>query len=99
MTKTIKMPVGNHIFKVENACIKLREGDKIIFHRLVAKLLFLSKRERPDIQPTITFLTMRVRNIDKYDWKKLRRVLSYLYAKKNIVRLHLNANNLNVIHW
>ena len=99
MTKTIKMPVGNHIFKVENACIKLREGDKIIFHRLVAKLLFPSKPERPDIQPTITFLTMRVRNIDKYDWKKLRRVLSYLDSTINSMKLHLKSNNPNVINW
>ena len=40
-------------------------------HRLVVKLLFLSKRARPEIQPTITFLTMRVRDPDKDNWKKL----------------------------
>ena len=47
MTNSIKMPAGNHIFKVNDACKNLCDRDKIIFHRLVAKLLFLSKRARP----------------------------------------------------
>ena len=97
--KTIKIPVGNHIFKVENACIKLREGDKIIFHRLVAKLLLLRKRARSDIQTKNGFLVTRVRNPDEDDWKKLRMVLSYLDAKINTVKIHFNKNYLNVFHW
>ena len=67
MMKKMKIQVVNHLFKVDNACIKLRKGDNIIFHLLVTKLLFLSKRERPNIQPAITFLTMRVRNPDEDD--------------------------------
>ena len=66
---------------------------------MVTKLLFLSKRARPDIQPKITFLTTRVINLDEDDWNKLRRVLRYLNATINSVRIHLNANNLNVVHW
>ena len=97
--KSIKMPAGNHFFKVDDACIKLREGYKIIFHRLVAKIHFLSKRERPDIQPTIAFLTTRVRNPEEDYWRNLRRVLSYLDATINSVKLHLNSNELNVVHW
>ena len=75
------------------------DRDKIIFHRLVAKLLFLSKRARPDIQPKIAFLTTRVINLGKDDRKKLQRVISYLDATINTVKLHLNTNNLNVFHW
>ena len=67
MMKSIKTPAGNHLLKIEDACKKICERDKIIFQRLVAKLLFLSKRARPDIQPTIVFLTTRVRNLDKED--------------------------------
>ena len=44
MTKSIKMPAGNHLLKVADACAKLCERENIIFHRLVVKLLFLSKR-------------------------------------------------------
>ena len=95
----MKMPVGNHLFKVDNACIQLRKGDKIIFHRLTKKLLFLSKQEQPDIQPTIMFLTTKVRNPDEDDWKKLQSVLSNMDATINIMKLQLNANNPNVIDW
>ena len=84
------MSAGNHLSKVDNACAKLCKRDKIIFRRLVAKLLFLIKRERPDIQPTIVFLTTRVRNPDEDDWKKLRRLLSYLDATINILKINLN---------
>ena len=66
---------------------------------MVAKLLFLSKRAQPDIKPTITFLTRKVQNIDEDDWKKTRRVLSYLDTTINSVKLHPNANDLNVVHW
>ena len=55
---------------------------------MVANLLFLSNRARPDIHPTIAFLTTRVRNTDKEDWKKLQRVLSYLDATINSVKIH-----------
>ena len=65
----------------------------------MAKILFLSKRARPDIQPKFAFLTTRVRNTDEDNCKKLQRVLSYLYNTINTVKLHLNANNLNVFHW
>ena len=64
MMKTIKMLAGNHLLKGNDTCKKICERDMIIFHRLVAKILFLSKLARPDIQPTIAFLTTRVRNPD-----------------------------------
>ena len=99
MNKTIKTPVGNHLFKVNGACVKLCERDNIISHRLVEKLVFLSKRAQADIHPIIAFLSTRVINPDEEDWKKLRRVLSYIDATINSVKLHLNANDLNVVHW
>ena len=99
MMKSIKTPAGNHLFKVDDACKKLCDRYKIIFHRLVDKLLSLSKHARTGTQPTIAFLTTRVINPDEDDWKKLQRALSYLDATINNVKLHLNANNMNFVHW
>ena len=99
MTKTIKTPVVNHIFKVDDAYVKLCETEKIILHQLVEKILFLSNHAQPDMQPKITLITTIVRNPDEDNWKKLRRVLSYIYATINSVKLHLNVNDLNVVHW
>ena len=99
MMEIIKTTAGNHLFKVDVACVKMCKRDNIIFHLLVANLLYLIKRAQPYIQPTIMFLTMRVINPDEGDWKKLRRVLSYLNATINSMKLHLNPNDLNVVHW
>ena len=99
MMRTIETLAGNHLFKVDEACVKLCERDKIVFHWLVSNLLFLIKRAQLDINPTIAFLTTRVQNPDKGDWKKIRRVPRYLDATINSVKLHLNANNLNVVRW
>ena len=71
MMKTLKTPAGNHLFKVDDACVKIYERDKIVFHGLVAKLLFLSKSSRPDIHQTITLLTTGVRNTGEDKWKNL----------------------------
>ena len=60
MMNKIKTLSGKHLFKVGDTCAKLCEINKIIFHRLVEKLIFLSKRARPDIQPKIKLLTNRV---------------------------------------
>ena len=40
-----------------------------------------------------------MRYLDEGDWKNLRRVLRYLDATINSVKLHLNKNDLNVVHW
>ena len=99
MTQKIQMLEGNHFFKVDDTCAKLFERNKIIFHRLVEKLIFLRKHVRPNIHPKIALLTTRLRNPDEDDWKNIRRVLSYLNARINSIKLHLNADNLNVVHW
>jgi len=48
------------------------------FHRIVAKLLYVTKRARVDILLAIAFLCTRVADPDVHDWKKLKRVLQYL---------------------
>ena len=66
------------MFEVNERCKKLNEKDATPFHSTVAKLLFVSKKARPDIMVDVAFLTTRVSNSDKDDWKKLERLLSYI---------------------
>lgn len=65
---------------------------------MVAKMLFLSKRARPDIQQAVSFLTMRVKSPDRDDHKKLGRVVRYL-RKFPKLPLILEADNTRVIKW
>jgi hypothetical protein len=49
----------------------LDEDDSELFHHHTAKLLFLSRRARPDIQTAVSFLTKRVKAPNQDDCKKL----------------------------
>jgi len=66
------------------------------FHTMVAKLLFPSKRVRPDIQEAIAFLTTWVKKPDVDDYKKLGRVVKYLRSNPHLA---LEADNTMVIKW
>jgi hypothetical protein len=68
------------------------------FHATVAKLLFLCKRGRPDIQTAIAFLCTRVQQPTRHDYNKLERVIKYLRATRKLV-LRLSAGNLIIIKW
>ena len=54
-------PTVEHLFKINEGCQKLEEKDAMLFHTIVAKLLFLCKRARSDIQTVIAFLATRVK--------------------------------------
>jgi hypothetical protein len=71
-------PAADHLFTVNDKPVLLNKekSDMSCFiHHHTAKLLFLSKRARPDIQTTVAFLTTRVRAPDEDDYKKLGRCM------------------------
>jgi hypothetical protein len=69
-----------------------------LFHHHTAKLLFLSRRARPDIQTAVSFLTKRVKAPDQDDYKKLRQTMQYLRGCIDLL-LTLEADNVRVIKW
>ena len=71
-------PAATHLFRVNPNGVLLDEVRRKLLHRIVAKLLYVSKRARPDLLPAISFLTSRVTKADEDDWKKLKRVLQYV---------------------
>ena len=84
--------------KVDQDSPSLSPNDAKLFHQHVARLLFASKRARPDIQVCVVFLCTRVKSPNKQDYKKLGRVISYL---KETVHLPLviEANNSGSLTW
>jgi hypothetical protein len=92
-------PAGNHLFQVNESdpeCLSTELAD--LFHHYTAKLLFLCKRARPDIQLAVAFLTTRVKAPDTDDYKKLGRVMKYLRATKDMP-LTLEADDTQIIKW
>jgi uncharacterized protein YeaC (DUF1315 family) len=78
-----KSPASNYLFHVNAAARKLDNESAVLYHHLTAKLLYLSKRTRPDLLPTVSFLCTRVQGPDVDDWKKLGRCLTYLRDNAN----------------
>jgi Reverse transcriptase (RNA-dependent DNA polymerase) len=91
-------PAANHLFEVSDTPSPLDKPTSELFHHLTAKLLFLCKRARPDLQLAVAFLTTRVKGPDADDYKKLRRVMQYLRATKDMP-FTLEADDTRVIKW
>ena len=68
------------------------------FHSFVAKGLFLSKRARLDVHPTITVLSSKVREPKESDWKDIVRFMRYLHSTK-FWHKTLSADDLRVMKW
>jgi hypothetical protein len=57
MDGTAVTPAALNLFTVRTDADKLDDGDADTYHRLTAKLLYLCKWARPDLQTAIAFLT------------------------------------------
>ena len=91
-------PASLHLFSIRENPVLLDEANSELFHHFTAKLLFLSKRARPDIQTAVSFLTKRVKAPDEDDYKKLRRTMQYLRGSIELL-LTLEADDVRVIKW
>ena len=89
-------PAAKWLFDVNDSCRKLSVEKAEIFHSVVAKLLWVSQRARPDIATAISFLCTRVQQPDVEDQKKLRRVLKFLQQTIDDNRI-IGADRLDVM--
>ena len=77
-------PAAANLFEIDPSAELLSDPDREFFHSIVATLLYLSKRVRPDIQLPVNFLCTRVRVPNAEDMKKLQRILKYLRQTKDL---------------
>ena len=98
MDGTTRTPAADHLFTMNPTPKPLPEEMANMFHHNVAKLLFLCKRARPDLQTAVAFLCTQVMTPDEDDYKKLARVMRYLRATARLP-LTLEADSLQVIKW
>ena len=91
-------PAANHLFLVNEHGRKLDKERADTYHHLVAKLLYLAKRTRPDILLAVSFLTTRVSCPDEDDLAKLGRCIRYLRDTIDL-QLTLEASDLTKIRW
>jgi len=84
MNGGVKTPAESHLFNVNKDAKKLQEDKAQLFHHLVAKLLYLLHRTRQYIQMAVAFLCTRVQSPEEDDYKKLTKVMQYLWAHRDL---------------
>ena len=92
-----KTPANRNIFSVDENSVPLRKERSDTFHSVVAKLLYISKRGRPDIEVAVAFLCRRVSKSTEEDWLKLKRILGFLKGTIDDVRI-IGAENLQDLY-
>ncbi|CAJ1946144.1 unnamed protein product [Cylindrotheca closterium] len=92
-----KTPASNDLLSIGKG-EKLDDEKRETFHTFIAKGLFLSKRARLDIAPTISVLSTRVQKPNETDWKKLVKLMYYLNGTKGM-HLTLSAKDLRTFKW
>ena len=89
-------PANGNLFKVDSKSVQLHAIEKKFFHTITCKLLYLSKRVRPDILTAISFLTKRVNYPNEQDMEKLKKVIRYLRGSTGLGILLEGGKNLGV---
>ncbi len=80
---TAKTPATEDLFVVRDGIELASEEDSKWFHRQTARLLYLSKRTKPEILVATAFLTTRVTKCDQDDLGKLRRLIRYVRSARD----------------
>ena len=79
--------------------VELDKARKEVFHHIMAKLLFVAKCVKPDIDLTILFLCSRVDKSTEKDWGKLQRLLHYIIGTMDDERIILMGGKLELRSW
>ena len=74
--ETVTSPARPKLRDVNEECDKLSGKKRDGFYSIVAKLLQIMKRARPDLETAIGFICTRVNQSYEDDWNKLRRVIT-----------------------
>ena len=92
-------PAKSKLFIISNDSEKLSEAKADIFHSITAKLLWVGKRARPDLETAVSFLCTRVQAPTVEDWGKLKRVLKFLKKTKSDRRIMGGDDILKLETW
>jgi hypothetical protein len=82
MTGGARTPATEGLFELRANAPMCSEGRRKEFHSLVAKLLYLAKKSRPECLTVVAFLATRVTKCTEDDWEKLMRMLRYINGTK-----------------
>ena len=98
LDETVVSPARKNLFTTHDGeCEELDEARSDIFHSVTAKLFFIMKRGRPDVETTVSYLMTRVSKSNERDWTKLKRCLGFLKGTIDDLR-KIGADSLRDLH-
>lgn len=65
--EVVTSPAQKHLRECNEKCLKLEGAQSELFHSIVAKLSWIIKRARPDLEVAISFLCTRVSKSNEDD--------------------------------
>ena len=69
---------------MRDTALPVSEEVRVWFHRIVAMILYLSKRSRPELLTAISYLATRVTKCDSDDVDKLIRPIRYIRGTREM---------------
>ena len=71
----VKSPTAKYLFNIPEHEGDLDKERKECFHTVVAKMLFIINRAKPDLEAAITFLWTNISSCKMSYWEKIKRIL------------------------
>ena len=94
--EVVTSPARNNLGDINPECTPLSGKKSENFYSIVAILLWIMKRSRPDLKTSIGILCTRVSKSDEDNWKKLRTVLAYINSTIDDIGI-IGANIISTI--
>ena len=90
---TADSPATKNLFRVRAAAASLDDIKRERFHSVMAKILYLAKRVRPELLVAVAFLVRRVQCPDEDDWHKMIRLIQYIRGSSELgIRLSADSH-------
>ena len=96
--RSVRTPALENVFN-EPKGKPLSKAQAEVFHTFIAKALFLSKRARLDIRPTVSVLCTCVKEPTIFEWDKLLRMMKFLHSTQDKVLRITTSGDLTVLKW
>ena len=88
----------SNLFTVNEKCEKLTARKAEAYTRLVCKMLFATKRARPDTGTSVSYLSTRTNCPDQEDWGKLAHLMKYIRGTAKLP-LTLSSDGGGILKW
>jgi hypothetical protein len=81
---TARTPATDGLFETRDTALAVPQNVSVWFHRVVAQMLYLAKRVRPECLTAVAYLATRVTRCDGDDVEKLHRLIRYVRGTKEM---------------